>query len=110
MRHPFTLTYLLAFLGIGNVAAAPIECLCDAGKTLSVSGDVRRDTVIELGWRGQVVRLQRVGTTTGAQRFEDPASGLIWIDIPEKAMLLDSIKGEPLANGCKVRGGGKSAR
>lgn len=110
MRKLFTSTCLLASVCCGNAHAAPVELLCEMGKSLSVMGDVSRDNVIELGWKGQVVRMQRVSTSTGAQRFEDPASGLIWIGIPEKAMLLDGIKGEPLANGCKVRGGGRTVR
>jgi hypothetical protein len=110
MRQLFITTFLLASLWCGNVHAAPADWYCELGKSLLVMGDINRDSVIELGWKGQMVRMQRVGTSTGAQRFEDPVSGLIWISIPEKAMLLDGMKGEPLANGCKLRGAGRSVR
>ncbi len=44
-----------------------------------------------------------VSTTTGAVRLEDKASGLVWIQIPAKSMLLNSKQGLQLANECKVR-------
>jgi hypothetical protein len=49
-----------------------------------------------------VYKLSRVATTTGAQRFENEKSGLVWIDIPAKGMLLDSHHGHQLANECKT--------
>ena len=42
-----------------------------------------------------------MGTTTGAQRFENPKFGLIWIGIPSKGILLDSTLNRQLANECK---------
>jgi hypothetical protein len=54
--------------------------------------------------------MQRVGTTTGAQRFEDPVSRLIWISIPSKSMLLDGGKGEPIVSDCKIHLGGRAVR
>jgi hypothetical protein len=35
-------------------------------------------------------------------RYEDRRSGLTWIKIPTKSMLLDSRMGEPLANDCML--------
>ena len=43
-----------------------------------------------------------MGTTTGAQRFENPFWGLIWIGIPAKGILLDSRLNRQLANECKT--------
>jgi hypothetical protein len=54
-----------------------------------------------LRWKNRLHRLHQVGTTTGATRFENRKFGLIWIDIPSKAMLLDSKKGQQLANECR---------
>jgi hypothetical protein len=47
-------------------------------------------------------RLKRVSTTTGASRFENKKHGLVWIGIPAKGILLDSKKGQQLANECKT--------
>ena len=110
MRKLLSTTFLLASLCSANADAAPIELLCELGQRLSVLGDVIRDNVIELGWQGQMYRMQRVRTSTGANRFEDPVSGMIWISIPDKAMLLDGSKGEPVANGCRTRSGGRPVR
>jgi hypothetical protein len=68
-----------------------------------VGGDVTNDNVIDIVWRGRSYRMQRVGTTTGVQRFEDPISRLIWISIPSKSMLLDGGKGEPIVSECRLR-------
>jgi hypothetical protein len=45
--------------------------------------------------------MNRVGTTTGALRFENPVFGIIWIGIPSKGILLDSRLNRQLANECK---------
>ena len=110
MRKLLPTTFLLASLSCADADAAPVELLCELGQRLSVLGDVIRDNVIELGWQGRMYRLQRVGTSTGANRFEDPVSGMIWISIPDKAMLLDGRRGEPVANECRARSGGRPVR
>jgi hypothetical protein len=110
MQKLLSSIFLLASLAASRAEAAPLELLCELGQRLSVVGDVIRDNAIELGWKGSLYRMQRVGTSTGAQRFEDPISGLIWISIPDKAMLLDGSKGEPVANGCRTRSGTRSVR
>lgn len=103
MQKFLTTIFLLTTLTVNPAQAATAELRCELGQRLSVIGDVIRDNVIELAWRGQLYRMQRVGTSTGAHRFEDPVSGLIWISIPDKAMLLDGSKGEPVANGCQTK-------
>lgn len=110
MQKLLTPIFLLASLAASPAQAAPAEMLCELGQRLSVIGDVIRDNAIELGWHGKMYRMLRVGTSTGAHRFEDPVSGLIWISIPEKAMLLDGSRGEPVANGCRARSGGRPVR
>jgi hypothetical protein len=39
-------------------------------------------------------------TTTGAVRLEDPRSGMLWIQIPAKSMLMDSHRGQRLVDYC----------
>ena len=38
----------------------------------------------------------------GALRYEDDASGLVWIVIVGKSMLLDTRQGKQLANDCTI--------
>ena len=84
--------------------AAATELVCELGQRMTMRGSETVDSVIELIWQGQRYNLQRVATSTGANRFEDSVSGLVWIGIPAKGMLLDARRGRPLANECRSRG------
>lgn len=99
---------LLVLVGLAHASTA--DLMCERAQPVFVGGDVVSDNVIELVWRGRSYRMQRVGTTTGAQRFEDPVSRLIWISIPSKSMLLDGGKGEPIVSDCKILLGGRAVR
>jgi hypothetical protein len=57
---------------------------------------------IDLTWKGHVYVMSPVATSTGALRFEDSRSGMVWIQIPTKSMLLNSKIGQQVANECKV--------
>lgn len=47
-------------------------------------------------------RMRAVDARSGALRYEDPASGLVWLVIATKSMLLDTKQGRQLANECKT--------
>jgi hypothetical protein len=55
-----------------------------------------------LTWQGAQHRLERVYSNSGAERFEELATGLVWILIPGKAMLLSTNQGRALANECHL--------
>jgi hypothetical protein len=74
---------------------------CELGNKITVYEKASDNDHIKLRWNKQVHELKRVGTSTGANRFEDKEAGLVWIHIPAKAMLLDSKKGQQLANECR---------
>jgi hypothetical protein len=74
---------------------------CELGNKLTIYDNTSDDKHIALRWNKRVHRLTRVSTTTGANRFENRKNGLVWIGIPAKGMLLDSKKGQQLANDCK---------
>lgn len=75
---------------------------CELGNKLTVYRNADDDKSIALRWHTKLHSLDRVGTTTGAIRFENRKLGLVWIGIPAKSMLLDSNKGQQLANECKT--------
>jgi membrane-bound inhibitor of C-type lysozyme len=77
------------------------EYNCELGNKVTVYHNEKDDSHIAVRWKKRLHRLTRVGTTTGAQRFENQVFGLIWIGIPAKAMLLDSKLNRQLANECK---------
>lgn len=85
-----------------SVGAMALDMTCESGKRMAVFGDQNKDNVIELHWGGGAYQMQRVPTTTGAHRFEHSDSGLVWISIPAKAMLLDRKLGAPVANECRT--------
>ncbi len=47
-------------------------------------------------------RMHAVGARSGALRYEDSQSGLVWLVIATKSMLLDTTHGRQLANECKT--------
>lgn len=74
---------------------------CDLGDKLTVYKNADDDQQIALHWKKKTQQLKRMPTSTGAERFEDPESGWVWIGIPAKGMLLDSKQGRQLANECR---------
>ncbi|AEK63356.1 hypothetical protein [Collimonas fungivorans] len=74
---------------------------CELGNRVDLAGGAGSE--VKLNWKGRSYPMTTVSTTTGAVRLEDKASGLVWIQIPAKSMLLNSKLGQQLANECKLR-------
>jgi hypothetical protein len=84
---------------VTDTAATDFDC--ELGNKITIYQNVGDDGHIALRWKKRLHRLTRVGTTTGALRFENKLYGLIWIGIPAKGMLLDSKLNRQLANECR---------
>jgi hypothetical protein len=84
---------------ITDTAATDFDC--ELGNKITIYQNAGDDSHIALRWKKRLHRLTRVGTTTGANRFENKLYGLIWIGIPAKGMLLDSKQNRQLANECR---------
>tara|TARA_R110001599_G_scaffold64023_3_gene178466 strand:+ start:35828 stop:36298 length:471 start_codon:yes stop_codon:yes gene_type:complete len=74
---------------------------CELGNKITTYINPEDKKHLAIRWKNKLHRLHRVDTSTGANRFENNKYGLVWIDIPAKAMLLDSNKGQQLANECR---------
>lgn len=74
---------------------------CELGNKITTYTNPEDSKHLAIRWKNKLHRLHRISTTTGANRFENIKYGLVWIDIPAKAMLLDSNKGQQLANECR---------
>lgn len=74
---------------------------CELGNKLTIYRADGDDQQITLRWNKHLHHMTRILTTTGANRFENTSNGLVWIGIPAKGILLDSKKGQQLANECK---------
>ena len=77
------------------------EYTCELNNKVTIYSNENDDAHIALRWKKRLHRLDRVGTTTGALRFENTNFRLIWIGIPSKGILLDSRLNRQLANECK---------
>lgn len=93
----------VAQTGPAGVALIAGNFQCELGNRVQVSTDAQSPNAINLAWKGRSYPLQAVATSTGALRYEDAASGHVWIQIPAKSMLLNVKAGQQLANECKTR-------
>jgi len=76
---------------------------CEHKVRIQVEREIR-DRVnyrITIDWNGNRYRLERDPSYSGLPRFEDSASGLVWIDLPWKGLLLDGRTNKPLVNECR---------
>ncbi|MFZ6753581.1 hypothetical protein ACO0KY_09445 [Undibacterium sp. Dicai25W] len=76
------------------------EYTCELGNSLTMYTHGDNIDNIAMRWKKRLYVLHRVDTTTGAYRFENTKAGFVWIGIPAKGLLLDSRKGQQLANEC----------
>jgi len=95
-----TLPNLLKLEPTPSVSLLTGNFYCELGNRVDLAG---AGSDVKLTWKGRSYQMATVSTTTGAVRLEDKASGLVWIQIPAKSMLLNSKLGQQLANECKLR-------
>lgn len=81
--------------------ATTTDYACELNNKITIYHNDNDPAHIALRWKKRLHRLDRIGTTTGALRFENVRYGLVWIGIPSKGMLLDSKLNRQLANECK---------
>lgn len=77
---------------------------CEHGQRIRVERELR-DHInhrIRIAWNGSNYRLERDRSYSGLPRFQDASSGLVWIDMPLKSLLLDGRTNKPLANECRI--------
>lgn len=75
---------------------------CEYGARVEVRRDARDPRQIRVGWQGTDYAMVRNTSHSGLPRFEDAASGLVWIDLPWKSVLLDGRSGKPLVSECRA--------
>ncbi len=59
------------------------------------------DDQVELQWKGQRWNLRRIQSRSGAMRLEDGTARMVWIQLPNKSMLLDQRQGKRLLDECQ---------
>lgn len=76
---------------------------CDQNVRIQIKRELRDgvNNRIVVDWNGSSHRLERDPSYSGLPRFEDTSSGLVWIDLPWKSLLLDGKTNKPLVNECQ---------
>ncbi len=88
--------------GHSHLAMAQGTYHCDLNRRVVVKSVSEDRSTAVLSWNQRNYRLKAVGTASGALRYEDNGSGLTWITVVGKSMLLDTRRGKQLANDCRV--------
>ena len=73
---------------------------CDANEQVTLAAVPGRPGHFMLSHKKTVVTLVTQETTSGAVRLEDAKSGLLWIQIPAKSMLMNTKLGRRVADAC----------
>lgn len=73
---------------------------CEAGMRVDVARHPATPERMQLNWQGKTYALVRDNSASGLPRFEESKSGLVWIDLPWKGILLDGQTHKPLASEC----------
>ncbi|KAF1010867.1 MAG: hypothetical protein VB140_06740 [Burkholderia sp.] len=77
-----------------------VKWSCKDGLFYQLAGDMKRDRIVTVHWANKNYKLPRQATTTGADVFYDPASGLKLVVIPTKGMLFSNKENTRLADEC----------
>lgn len=87
-----------------RLAVAPLvlqgEASCEFGNKVHVKEHPTLRGRFQLMFRGLMHTLTPHPTTTGVVRLEDKRSGLVWLQVPIKSMLMDSKKGQRVVDNC----------
>ncbi len=81
--------------------AKPGVFTCELGRQVLIKEVANDSNSMIVNWQKRDITLRGGHTASGALRYEDARTGLAWIIIVGKAMLLDTRKGQQLANECK---------
>ncbi len=87
---------------VAAVQPEGVQWKCELGNELYIKGDMARDQIVKLHWKGKNYDLPRQVTRTGADRYFDQRTGFDLVVIPAKAMLFDRNEGHRLADECQT--------
>lgn len=83
-----------------GIPSNAIRWACDDGEALHIAGNPQLDSNITVYFEREHHILNRVSTTTGANRYQDKSSGWDLIVIPSKGMLMNDRVYTRLADDC----------
>jgi hypothetical protein len=100
----------MAAPGTGELAGTPPQPLtmqvglyrCDLNRKVEIRSMAADRSSMVIAWLGREHMMTGIDTASGALRYENADAGLTFLIIVGKAMLLDSHKGQQLANDCRL--------
>jgi hypothetical protein len=73
---------------------------CEFDNSLTIVPNPAHPGYLTLTHKGTVANMLPVPTNTGALRLEGKASGLVWLQLPTKSMLMNNKLGQRMADEC----------
>jgi hypothetical protein len=75
--------------------------VCEMGNAVTVTPDPQQPARFIVQLKKNTYYMTAVETTTGAVRLEDAQAGAMWLQLPNKSMLMSSKLGQRLADECQ---------
>ena len=76
------------------------EADCDAGEHVSVDAIATNPGHFKVSFKKAVYTMTPEETSTGAVRLQDAKSGVVWLQIPTKSMLMNHKVSQRMVDGC----------
>ncbi len=73
---------------------------CEFNQRITVQALDGQPGLFTVSHQGKHYRMLPRETTTGAVRLEDPANGIVWLQIPAKSMLMNARRGQRIVDSC----------
>jgi hypothetical protein len=75
--------------------------VCELGNAVTVTPDPQQPTRFVVQMKKHTYFMTPVQTSTGAVRLEDTQAGAMWLQLPNKSMLMNSKLGQRMADECQ---------
>jgi hypothetical protein len=75
--------------------------VCEMGNAVTVTPDFQQPARFIVQIKKNTYYMTAVETTTGAVRLEDAQAGAMWLQLPNKSMLMNSKLGQRMADECQ---------
>ncbi len=75
--------------------------VCELGNSVMVTPDPQQPARFIVQMKKFTYHMTPVETTTGAVRLEDTQAGAMWLQLPNKSMLMNSKLGQRMADECQ---------
>lgn len=74
---------------------------CEMGNSVTVTPDPQQPARFIVQMKKYTFHMAPVETSTGAVRLEDTQAGAVWLQLPNKSMLMNSKLGQRMADECQ---------